>query len=78
MYESICMTKFNVRQKEMLYMTVRDKATQAIMGILRFAHPTGHRGLWYDRFLADGSVQIEPAPASSLYHIMCADMHFCR
>lgn len=49
-----------------------DKATQAIMGILRFAHPTGHRGLWYDRFLADGSVQIEPAPASSLYHIMCA------
>jgi len=24
MYESICMTKFNVRQKEMLYMTVRN------------------------------------------------------
>ena len=49
-----------------------DKAAQAIMGILRFAHPTGHRGLWYDRLLADGSAQIEPAPASSLYHIMCA------
>jgi mannose/cellobiose epimerase-like protein (N-acyl-D-glucosamine 2-epimerase family) len=49
-----------------------EKAAQAIMGILGFAHPTGHRGLWYDRLLANGSAVIEPAPASSLYHIMCA------
>jgi mannose/cellobiose epimerase-like protein (N-acyl-D-glucosamine 2-epimerase family) len=48
------------------------KAAQAIMGILRFAHPNGCAGLWYDRLLADGSILIEPAPASSLYHIMCA------
>lgn len=48
------------------------KAAQAIMSILRFAHPTGYQGLWYDRLLTDGSAKIEPAPASSLYHIMCA------
>ena len=47
-------------------------AAQAISGILRFAHKTGNKGLWYDRLLPDGRALIEPAPASSLYHIMCA------
>jgi mannose/cellobiose epimerase-like protein (N-acyl-D-glucosamine 2-epimerase family) len=49
-----------------------DKAAEAIMGILRFAHPSGHKGLWYDRLKDDGTAHIEPSPASSLYHIMCA------
>jgi mannose-6-phosphate isomerase len=29
-------------------------------------------GLWFDRRLADGGFVDEPAPASSLYHIVCA------
>jgi mannose/cellobiose epimerase-like protein (N-acyl-D-glucosamine 2-epimerase family) len=29
-------------------------------------------GLWWDRCLADGSFVDEPAPATSLYHIVCA------
>lgn len=28
-------------------------------------------GLWVDRYQADGSFIVEPAPASSLYHIIC-------
>ncbi|MDR6627115.1 AGE family epimerase/isomerase [Caulobacter segnis] len=28
-------------------------------------------GLWVDRYQADGSFVVEPAPASSLYHIIC-------
>jgi len=30
------------------------------------------RGLWRDRMNADGSFVIEPAPASTFYHIICA------
>ncbi|MGH6827398.1 MAG: AGE family epimerase/isomerase [Rhizomicrobium sp.] len=30
------------------------------------------KGLWRDRMLGDGSFVDEPAPASSLYHIICA------
>lgn len=29
-------------------------------------------GLWYDRLASDGAPQNAPAPASSLYHIVCA------
>lgn len=29
-------------------------------------------GLWVDRYQADGSFVVEPAPASSLYHIICS------
>lgn len=29
------------------------------------------RGLWFERLNADGTAQIEPAPASSLYHLTC-------
>jgi len=29
-------------------------------------------GLWRDKMQADGSFVIEPAPASSFYHIACA------
>ena len=67
-----CLSQAEFATSTATRMVWEDKAAQAIMGILRFAHPTGHRGLWYDRLLADGSAQIEPAPASSLYHIMCA------
>ena len=30
------------------------------------------RGLWRDKMNMDGTFVIEPAPASSLYHIACA------
>lgn len=48
------------------------KAAEALDAILRFSHATGNKGLWFDRLLPDGSPIIEPAPASTLYHIMCA------
>lgn len=47
-------------------------AAQAINGIMNFAHRTGFKGLWHDRLSPDGRALLEPAPASSLYHIMCA------
>ena len=48
------------------------RAAAAIEALLQFAHQKGHRGLWYDRMQPDGQPLIEAAPASSLYHIMCA------
>jgi mannose/cellobiose epimerase-like protein (N-acyl-D-glucosamine 2-epimerase family) len=30
------------------------------------------KGLWWDRYLADGSFADEPAPSTSFYHIVCA------
>jgi mannose-1-phosphate guanylyltransferase/mannose-6-phosphate isomerase len=30
------------------------------------------RGLWFDKMKSDGRFETEPAPASSLYHIICA------
>lgn len=36
-----------------------------------YTRPTGP-GLWCDVMGTDGSVRLEPAPASSLYHIACA------
>lgn len=36
------------------------------------------RGLYRDRMLADGNFVIEPAPASSLYHVVCAILELCN
>ena len=47
---------------------VRD-AHAALRGLLRYLQPSG---LWHDRLEADGQFRDEPAPASSLYHIMVA------
>jgi mannose-6-phosphate isomerase len=35
------------------------------------------QGLWYDKMLPDGRFVEEPAPASSLYHIICAVEQLC-
>lgn len=48
-----------------------DRTAAAIEGLLRFARPD-IPGAYYDRMLADGSFVEEAAPASSLYHIVCA------
>ncbi|HVZ29429.1 MAG TPA: AGE family epimerase/isomerase [Asticcacaulis sp.] len=47
------------------------KALQAAAG-LKLYLSTDMVGLWRDRMKADGTFEIEPAPASSLYHIICA------
>lgn len=47
---------------------VRDAHT-ALRGLMRYLHPTG---LWHDRLQTDGQFRDEPAPASSLYHVMVA------
>jgi mannose-6-phosphate isomerase len=38
---------------------------------------TPTQGLWYDKMLPDGRFVEEPAPASSLYHIVCAVEQLC-
>ena len=53
------------------------KAVEAAAG-LKLYLSTDIVGLWRDRMKADGTFEIEPAPASSLYHIICAIDEFSR
>ena len=53
------------------------KAIQAAAGLKRYLS-TEIVGLYRDRMKHDGSFEIEPAPASSLYHIICAIDEFSR
>lgn len=46
-----------------------DDARNALAGLQRYLEPSG---LWRDKMRPDGSFVEEPAPASSLYHIMVA------
>lgn len=46
-----------------------DDARKAMAGLQRYLEPSG---LWRDKMRADGGFVDEPAPASSLYHIMVA------
>lgn len=46
-----------------------DDARKALAGLQRYLEPSG---LWRDKMRPDGSFVEEPAPASSLYHIMVA------
>lgn len=46
-----------------------DDACKALAGLQRYLEPSG---LWRDKMRPDGSFVEEPAPASSLYHIMVA------
>ncbi|HEY3731704.1 MAG TPA: AGE family epimerase/isomerase [Steroidobacteraceae bacterium] len=46
-------------------------ATKAAVGLRRYLRSDAP-GLWHDRLKADGQFVIEPAPASSFYHIICA------
>lgn len=46
-------------------------AATAARALLRY-FDVDTRGLWRDRMNPDGSFKIEPAPASSFYHIVCA------
>lgn len=45
-------------------------ATAGAVGLEQFL-TTGIPGLWRDKYRPDGTFQDEPAPASSLYHIVC-------
>ena len=47
------------------------KALQGAAG-LKLYLSTDMVGLWRDRMKKDGTFEVEPAPASSLYHIICA------
>jgi len=51
--------------------TAYTKAAAATRGLLKYFQ-TETPGLWFDRMREDGSFVDEPAPASSLYHIVCA------
>lgn len=52
-------------------MRMIEAADEAILTLFRFFE-SEQRGLWFDRWLEDGSFQIQPAKASSLYHIIAA------
>ncbi|MGZ3304338.1 MAG: AGE family epimerase/isomerase [Asticcacaulis sp.] len=54
------------------------KALQAATGLKKyFDLGTLKLGLYRDRMKSDGSFEIEPAPASTLYHIICAIDEVC-
>jgi mannose-1-phosphate guanylyltransferase/mannose-6-phosphate isomerase len=46
-----------------------ERAGQALRGLNLYLKPGG---LWRDKFGVDGAFEAEPAPASSLYHLMAA------
>lgn len=46
-------------------------ATEVAESLWRYLD-TPVKGLWYDKMLPNGTFFEEPAPASSLYHIICA------
>jgi mannose/cellobiose epimerase-like protein (N-acyl-D-glucosamine 2-epimerase family) len=50
-------------------------ALGAAQGLWRFLDH-GARGLWYDKIDRHGKFVVEPAPASSFYHIICAIAEF--
>jgi mannose/cellobiose epimerase-like protein (N-acyl-D-glucosamine 2-epimerase family) len=50
-------------------------ALGAAQGLWRFLDH-GARGLWYDKIDREGKFVVEPAPASSFYHIICAIAEF--
>ena len=50
-------------------------ALGAAQGLWRFLDH-GERGLWYDKIDREGKFVVEPAPASSFYHIICAIAEF--
>jgi mannose-6-phosphate isomerase len=52
-----------------------NSALGAAQGLWRFLDH-GTRGLWYDKIDRAGKFVIEPAPASSFYHIICAISEF--
>ena len=53
------------------------KAIQAAAGLKKYFDSTNLKiGLYRDRMKADGTFVVEPAPASSLYHIICGINEF--
>jgi mannose/cellobiose epimerase-like protein (N-acyl-D-glucosamine 2-epimerase family) len=50
-------------------------ALGAAQGLWRFLDH-GARGLWYDKIDREGKFVVEPSPASSFYHIICAIAEF--
>jgi len=51
--------------------TERDEALSAYQGLMKYLD-VPKRGAWRDKLRADGGWIVEPAPGSSLYHIVCA------
>ena len=54
-----------------------DEAEFAYRGISHYLQ-TSFPGVWYDKLNSDGSWVLEPAPASSFYHITCAFSELIR
>jgi mannose/cellobiose epimerase-like protein (N-acyl-D-glucosamine 2-epimerase family) len=52
-----------------------NSALGAAQGLWRFLDHAA-RGLWYDKIDREGRFVVEPAPASSFYHIVCAIAEF--
>jgi len=52
-----------------------NSALGAAQGLWRFLDH-GARGLWYDKIDREGKFVLEPSPASSFYHIICAIAEF--
>jgi mannose-6-phosphate isomerase len=59
------------RLKAALILRRDDEARAAAQGLWQYLQ-TPHPGLWRDKMGEDGHFVEEPAPASSLYHIICA------
>jgi mannose-6-phosphate isomerase len=59
------------RLKAALLLRRDGEARAAAQGLWQYLQ-TPRAGLWRDKMREDGTLVEEPAPASSLYHIICA------
>ncbi len=57
-------------------LALEGEVLSAINGLQQYFN-TPIDGLWFDKMLPDGRFVDEPAPASSLYHIVCAIEQLC-
>ncbi len=57
-------------------LALQGEVLSAINGLQQYFN-TPISGLWFDKMLPDGRFVDEPAPASSLYHIVCAIEQLC-
>ncbi|KZL15726.1 Cellobiose 2-epimerase [Pseudovibrio axinellae] len=68
MKSSILQAQLNDGEVRLQHMQSLKKSVQALNNYVL----TTPRGLWFDKMRNDGTFVTEPAPASSLYHVICA------
>lgn len=71
---ALILAKISAEAEREYYLASAVRAVDALERFFDVDRP----GLWRDKLTAEGQFVDEPAPASSLYHIVCAILELCR